>query len=260
MSDLARGASVQARVIYAVALRESRTRFGQHQLGYVWALLEPAFFIGTFAFMFYAVDRTTPMGMDVIPFLATGVLPYDLVVKTSDRVSLSVEANRALLFYPHVQPLDLAIARALLELATYAIVFVVIVGGYGIVTQSFAVDDMLWVVYGTLLSAMLGLALGIVLCSLTVLNNAVQRVKSPLMRPLFWISGLFFAANMIPLDYRRYLLWNPILHCVEMVRDGWFAQYDSQDASPEYVMMWIVLLAFAGLTLERHVRPKVQLS
>ena len=34
MSELVRGASVQARVIYAIALRESRTRFGQHQLGY----------------------------------------------------------------------------------------------------------------------------------------------------------------------------------------------------------------------------------
>jgi capsular polysaccharide transport system permease protein len=258
--ELARGATTQARVVYALALRETRTRFGKHQLGYVWALLEPAFFIGTFWAMFAAVDRTTPMGMEIVPFLATGIIPYSIAIKTADKVSLAVDANKAMLFYPHVQPLDLVLARGLLELTTYLVVFVVILGGYSLATQTFVIDDVLTIFSGLMLAALLGVTLGTLLCALTVVNNAVQRIKGPLMRPLFWTSGLFFAAAMIPLKYREYLLWNPVLHCTEIVRDGWFPQYTAADASPSYVMLWIVLLAFGGLTLERRVRTKVQLT
>ena len=260
MNELARGLATQARVVYALALRETRTRFGKHQLGYLWALLEPSFFILTFWAMFAAVDRTTPMGMEIVPFLATGIVPYSLVVKAADKISLAVDSNRAMLFYPQVQPLDLVMARGLLELSTYLVVFTVILGGYSMATRAFVIDDVLTVFGGLVLAALLGITLGTLLCALTVVSQSVQRIKGPLMRPLFWTSGLFFSASMIPLEYREYLLWNPVLHCTEIVRAGWFPQYAATDASPSYVLLWVVLLAFAGLTLERRVRTKVQLS
>ena len=260
VSELLRGASTQARVVYALALRETRTRFGQHQLGYLWAMLEPMFWILTFWGLFAIVDRDTPMGMEVISFLATGVIPYELATKTADRVSLSVEGNRALLFYPHVHPLDLVFARGGLEVATYLVVFVTILGGHALAVQHFAVEDALRVLVGLGLAGLFGLALGTVLCALSIINNATQRIKGPVMRPLFWISGLFFTANALPSHIREYFLWNPIFHCVEIVRDGWFTQYHAAYASPGYVLAWTIVLLFIGLTLERRVRARVQLT
>lgn len=258
MRDLLRGAWTQARVVHAVALRETRTRFGAHQIGYLWALLEPVFWIMTFFGFFWLIGRTTPHGLELIPFLATGIIPYDLVMKTSDRVSGSIEANRALLFYPQVQTLDLALARGGLEVATFATVFIAIVGGHALFVRRLEVDDVLQVLLGMGLAGALGLALGLVLCAAGVLTNAVDRVKGPLFRPLFWISGLFFTADSLPLRVREIALWNPILHCVEFVRDGWFTAYRSEGASVEYVLVWIIGLAFAGLTLERAVRRRIQ--
>lgn len=258
MSSLVQGALSQARVVHAVALRETRTRFGAHQLGYLWALLEPVFWIFTFGGMFWALGRLTPHGLDLIPFLATGIIPYELVMKTSDRVSSSIEANRALLFYPQVHTLDLALARGGLEIATSIAVFTAIVGGYALWVRELHVDDVLRVLFGMGLAGLLGLALGLVLCASSVLSKSVDRIRGPLFRPLFWISGLFFTADAIPLHIRRYLMWNPILQCVEIVRDGWFTGYRSSEASPAYVLVWIILLAFAGLTLERAVRRRIQ--
>ena len=87
--ELLKGVITQARVVYALALRETRTRFGAHRLGYFWALLEPLFWIITFWGLFRVVNRAAPMGMAVVPFLVTGIVPYELAVKTADRVSLS---------------------------------------------------------------------------------------------------------------------------------------------------------------------------
>lgn len=260
MKEFIIGGVTQARVVYALALRETRTRFGAHQLGYIWALLEPILWIVTFWGMFRLADRGAPMGLEVIPFLVTGVMTYELTAKVADRVSLSIDSNKALLFYPHVQPLDLILARGGLEFATSMTVFIIFMGGYSLATQSFVVDDILHVVFGLGLAGLFGISLGTVICSLAVYENATQRIKGPLMRPLFWVSGIFFTANALPSQIRDVLLWNPILHCVELVRDGWFPAYHAHHASPSYVMAWIIGLAFVGLTLERKVRVKVQLS
>lgn len=260
MRELSKGLRTQARVVFALALRETRTRFGQHKLGYVWAVMEPLFFIVTFYIMFEAVDRSTPGGMALIPFLTTGVIPYEVATKTFDRVSVAVDANRALLFYPQVQTLDLAFARTFLELATYIFVLFVILGINGLIAGEIAIEDPLRVMQGLFLASAFGLAFGLVLCSLTVLFPVTQRIKGPLLRPLFWVSGLFFAADMVPLSYRSYLMWNPILHCVEIVRDGFFVEYTARSADAGFVAGVIVLLLFAGLTLERRVRMKVQLT
>lgn len=258
MKTLVRGALTQLRVVHAVALRETRTRFGAHQLGYLWALLEPIFWIFTFAGMFWFIGRLTPHGLAIVPFLATGIVPYELVMKTSDRVSGSIDANRALLFYPQVQTLDLALARGGLEIATCVAVFLIIVGGHGLYVHELHVANPLRAAFGMGLAGALGLTLGLLLCALSVLSKSVERIKGPLFRPLFWISGLFFTADSLPLEIRRILLWNPILHCVEIVRDGWFAGYHSSGANPFYVLVWIILLGFAGLTLERAVRRRIQ--
>ena len=250
----------QLRVVHALALRETRTRFGAHQLGYVWALLEPMFWIGTFWGLFLVVGREAPNGMGIIPFMATGVLPYDMCMKTAEKGSQAINGNRALLFYPHVHTLDLILARGVLEIATLTVVLLLITGGHALATGGFEIDSALTVASGIGLAGLFGMSLGLVLCSLSVMTNAVDRIKGPLFRPLFWISGLFFTANGLPNSVREFMLYNPILHCVEIVRDGWFPSYHARHADPGYVGVWIVVLAFVGLTLERKVRSKVQLT
>ncbi len=81
-----------------------------------------------------------------------------------------------------------------------------------------------------------------------------------MMRPMFFISGLFFTANELPAQVREILLWNPVLHAVEMVRDGWFNTYHAHYLNVSYLMLWIIGFAYAGLVLERLARRRLVLS
>jgi hypothetical protein len=47
------------------------------------------------------------------------------------------------------------------------------------------------------------------------------------------------------------------LHSVEYTRTGWFHEYDERYASAEYLMIWIICLAFLGMTLERVARRRL---
>jgi capsular polysaccharide transport system permease protein len=259
--SLARGALVQFQVVHALVLRETRTRFGANQLGYLWAVLEPLMWVGTFWATYVLANRKVPADMGVVAFLGTGIVTYSMFQNTAVRSGEAINGNRGLLFYPQVQPLDLIFARGALEIATYCAVFLLIMGGNAMGEQELPrVDDILYVMLGLGLAALLGAGLGLVLCMLGEISNMVQRLRGPLMRPLFWMPGLFFTLEDAPEGARKYLLFNPVLHVVEIVRDGWFPSYDSPSADPGYVAYWILGLVLAGLLLERVVRRRIELS
>jgi capsular polysaccharide transport system permease protein len=255
-----RGLMIQSEVVFAVILRETRTRFGRNKLGYLWALLEPTIMIVTFHVFYRLANRTAPVGMDLFSFIATGVVPYTLFMNSVTRVAESVNSNKALLFYPQVQPLDLAIARSLLEAATFAAVFILLLGGHAIITKDLEIDEPLRVIFGMGLVSLLGSSLGLVFCGLQQFSTVAERARGPMLRPLFWISGIFFTVESLPESVRGVMMTNPLLHCTELVRDGWFESYSDTHTDVFYVLAWVLGLMVVGLVLERAVRRRIELS
>lgn len=251
---------IQFQVVGALILRETRTRFGQNRLGYLWAILEPVLFVATFALVYHVLGRSAPGRMPIIPFLTTGFMPYLLFRESSGRGMLAIEANRGLLFYPQVRPLDLIAARSALEAATNVLAFALIIAAYSAYTGSLEISDPLQVLGGLALAAGLGSALGLVLCAASVFSNFVERLHGPLIRPLFWFSGLMYPTAHLPLAYRSALTYNPIVHCVELTRSGYFRGYRADHVGPMYPLMWIAGLVFLGLVVERAARRRLVLS
>lgn len=259
--SLSRGLLIQIEVVEALVLRETRTRFGAHQLGYFWAIFEPALWVATFYGLYALLGREAPPGLDLITFLLTGLIPFGLFNKVTAQVSESINGNKALLFYPQVRPVDIAISRSVLEVMTYTCVFAIFMGSHALFTQKWpTVEDPLMVILGFALATGLGLGLGLVFCSLGVLTKLADRVLGPLLRPLFWCSGIFFTANDLPTNVRDWMLYNPLLHVVELVRDGWFPAYHTRHADIGYVVMWLLCLLTLGLLLERAVRRKIEVT
>ena len=255
-----RGLMVQLQVVHALVLREIKTRFGLHRLGYLWALAEPILWIVTFAGIYYVLGRTSAAGPGVFSFLATGFTPFLLFRYTSGRNASAVQANQGLLFYPQIRPLDLAIARTLLEFATYCVVFVVLMLSAAVIEGQLSLHNPLQVLMALMLASVLGAGLGMIFCALSMYSNVFERLFGPLFRPLFWASGLFYSVNSLPKAARDILLYNPLLHIVELVRDGCYAGYHSPYVSAWYPGVWALLLLFFGLTLERAARRRIQLT
>lgn len=254
------GLQTQLTVIHALVLRETRTRFGEQKLGYLWAFFEPIAVIVTFYVAFAVAGRPPQAGMDHVTFIATGLLPYELIMGTADRAAESINGNRALLYYPQVHRLDIVFARALLEAATLLTVFVVIIATDSLLTGNVHIEDPLGVMIVLIAASLLGTGLGLVYCMLGVITTIVDRLRGPLMRPLFWLSGIFFTANELSDSVRPYVLWNPFLHVIELLRGSWSAYYDPREASALYVAAFILGLFAYGLLLERRVRTKIEVG
>lgn len=258
LGELGRGLLIQWQVIHALILRETRTSFGAHQLGYLWALVAPVGMIGTFGAMMILVGRTAPLGNNIVVYLATGFLPFLFFRSVASSGANAVGANKALLFFPQVHPLDLVLSRTALETATLAVVSIVILGGLSLWHQSFNVDSAMLLITSLSTASLLGCGLGLILCSVSVIFPAIDKIKNLILRPLFWTSGVFFTVNDLPPVARNLLRYNPILHCVEEFRDGWYPEYTARHTNSMYPLYWATLLIFVGLVFERATRRKVK--
>jgi capsular polysaccharide transport system permease protein len=257
---LREGLQTQLQVVHALVMRETRTRFGAHQLGYIWALIEPLFWVITFYWIFTLMGRSVTYGMDIVTFITTGIIPFLLFRQTLAQAHTAIPANKALLYYPQIRPLDLVMARTSLEIATLVTVFAIIMGGHALYTGELIIEKPLTVLIGLLLAGLLGASLGLFFSILSMYSKIVNRLVPMMNRPLFFTSGLFFTANQLPTNVRELLLWNPILHTVEMVRDGWFYTYEAHYLDISYVLYWIIGCAYIGLVLERMARRRLELT
>src|SRR6185503_1812634 len=116
------------------------------------------------------------------------------------------------------------------------------------------------VVLGLSLAAGLGASFGLVCCGLSVYSKSVEQLYPALLRPLFWLSAVFHPLESLPKGFRDVLAFNPVIHCIELVRDGWFPGYDARHVDPSYPLVWILVLSFFGLALERTARKRLEVS
>lgn len=242
---------IQMRVIGALILREIRTRYGHSKIGFAWALLEPITHIAVLSMIFISIGRTPPVGNSMIPFFATGILPFLLFRNLSDSVTSALDANRALLTYPIVKEVDTLFARAMLELATSVLVMMIV---YSLLF-CFGIGPLparLSAMAGAMLSlALLGFGVGTINSVILQRMPSWKNVYNLLTRPLFFISGVFFTIDTLPAKVKDILLWNPILHGVEWMRYGYYVNFRGTSFDANYIMAWGLGATVLGLVVER---------
>jgi capsular polysaccharide transport system permease protein len=120
------------------------------------------------------------------------------------------------------------------------------------------VQDPLKVMAVLGLLGMTGLGFGAAFAMLKPLFPSVKQMVNVVMgRPLFLSSGLFFTAEMLPASARELLLYNPILHMIEMLRSAFFVQFDSRYADPGYAIASAVIVLCLGLLIQRALNRRV---
>ena len=245
---------LQARVIGALVLRETRVRFGRSQFGYLWALANPIAWIVVISMLFDLKGVPAPYGDNMGLFVALGVVPFRLYGETAKQCGSAISANQALLNFPIVKELDPIIARALLEAATFILIFVIIMSGMIAFTGAPTPNRPLVIGEGLLGISLLGFGVGTI--------NAVIAIKVPswmnfyrlISTPFLWISGVFYSLESLPPMFRDLLVWNPIIHGVEYVRLGYYQHYRDTHISISYLFAWGLVLTFIGLAAERAIR------
>lgn len=233
------------RAVVALMLREMSTSYGRTVGGYAWAVAEPVLGIAFLSWVFSMIMRSPPVGHSFPMFFATGMVPFLMFNDLHNKVAQSLMYSRALLAYPTVTFLDAIIARFLLNLITQVMVSYIVLVGAMVLYEGPMNVDMLPVVTGISMAALLALGIGTLNAFFFSRLPVMQQVWSVLMRPLAIFSCVIVTYDQIPQPYRGWLWWNPVLHCVGAVRNGFYDTYDAYYVTPVYVLA----VALSCLTL-----------
>lgn len=245
-------------VWHALFLREIISRIMAKRAAVVWMLAEPVMHIAFLCLVFSLIRVSTVAGADFVPFLASGLLAFFLLQKTTTRGMEAINANTTLFAYRQVKPVDTVLVRCMLEGLLLLLVAVILFAGLGLLGKPVWPHDPLLVMGALFGLWLLGVGLALMFSVAIGLVQEMGNVANMLFRPLYLISGKFFPGLAIPLPYREYLFYNPIINGIELLRAGLFPRFTpAPEASLSYLYQAALVTVFLGLALQVRFKDRI---
>lgn len=254
-----RSLAIQTRVIGALLMREIITRYGRHNLGFLWLFLEPMIFtLGVTAL--WNVLRSSHGGgeMSVTGFALTGYSSILLWRNTVNRCSIAITPNLSLMYHRNVRIIDIFAARVILEQSGVAISFITLSLAFISVGLLKPPADVLKVILAYGMLAWFGASLAMLMGALSERTDVVEKVWHPISYLMFPLSGAAFMVDWLPPAYRKVILWIPMVHGTELLREGYFGTAVRAHYDIAYMSIICLCLTFVGLVLVRSARSRLE--
>lgn len=221
---------VQRSVLFALLLREMKARVGGQWVGAVWTLFEPLAHVALMVTLFGFMRGSNVMpGIEYPVFLATGMVPFFLFQHLANRLMDSFESNRGLFAYRQVKPLDTLLSRATVETLMNLAVYAFTLGILGWMGFHIVPNQPLQVIGVNLLLILFGTAFGTFAAVVTHERPRLRSFIRMLFMPLYIATGVIFKIDLLPREYIEWLLWNPLLHLIELSRASFISEYKPTD-------------------------------
>ena len=255
-TPLLKSFSIQLRVINALLRREVLTRYGRDNIGFLWLFVEPMIFIMGMTIMI-AYKNLYMSGIPAIPFLVTGYSSVLMWRNAANRCSKAIVPNISLLYHRNVTVLDLFFARIILEIAGSSMAIIAISSAF-IATGYMALPvDILTMLEGWFLLAFFAAGLGLIVGALTEMSDGFERIWQIITFVSFPFSGAFFMVQWLPKSVQDFVLWLPMVHGVELMREGYFGVMVNAHYSISYLVVVNFFLLLVGLALVYKAKDNV---
>jgi capsular polysaccharide transport system permease protein len=249
----------RGRIIYALALRDIRTRHSRSHLGYLWAVLEPISHLLTLGVMFsYFNTSPPPVGNSLFEFYCSGLLPYLMVSHIATDVMFARSASGALLLLPKLRTTDIIFSKTFLNLMTEILVGCLVFSAFGVAGYRLLPAHLFTCAAGLSLLALLAMGIGTINMVAQNFFHGWDTIFQAILRLLYFGSGLYYSPISMPDAIRNILVWNPILQGVELFRMGFFADYDPFWINIPYLINWVLVSLVIGLGLEKTLRRRLR--
>lgn len=253
-----RSLRIQLRVLGALLMREIITRYGRANLGFAWLFLEPMLFTLGITALWTGFGMSRSHALPIVAFALTGYSSVLLWRNCANRAASAIPPNVGLLYHRNVRVLDLLLTRILLEIAGASVSFVVLGALWISIGWCELPQDVLKVFLGWLLLAWFGTALGLVIGALTSFSDIFERLWAPVTYLLFPLSGAVFMVDWLPKQFQQFVLWLPMVHGLEYLRDGFFGSLVRTHYDLGYLVAVCLAMTLLALALVKDAARRVR--
>jgi capsular polysaccharide transport system permease protein len=233
-------------VIFALFIREIRTGFND-KVGLAWAVIQPVTFIIVLAYLRGRFDGGSVHNIPTFVFIAYGVIFLKFFTATINSCASSLRKNKALFAFRQVQPLSSLIAIGFFQLLIHFFVAIIIALVMYLIGIEIRLDDTLSLLAIFFQLWLVGMSIGLLFCLSESYVPEMSKVRSLMLMPLLFISGILFSLKDIPQEYWPYLDWNPLLHAIELVRDAAYSNYGAVGVSSTFLVQVALASTFFAL-------------
>lgn len=258
MAGLAESWTIQRRVLGALLMREILTRYGRHNIGFLWLFAEPMLFTLGVTALWSLAKLDEISSIPIVAFAVTGYSSVLLWRAMPSRCISAIEPNLSLLYHRNVRLLDVFLARIALEAVGTTISFVgLILVFWGLEWLTFP-ENVLKVVSAWLMLGWFGAGLALLLGALSGTSEIIEKLWHPASYLLFPLSGAAFLVSSLPPAAQDAVLLLPMVHGVEYLREGYFGSQITARYDLGYMAAWNAALTIAGLLRIRVIADKVR--
>jgi ABC-2 type transport system permease protein/capsular polysaccharide transport system permease protein len=255
--SLAESFAIQRRVIGALLMREVLTRYGRHNLGFLWLFVEPMLFTLGVTALWTALKAVHGSSIPITAFALTGYSSVLLWRNMPNRCVGAVVPNLALMYHRNVRIIDVFLARLLLEAAGATISFLILTLVFIALGWIVSPEDLLLVLVGWGMLAWFGMALAIFLAAFAEEYEVVEKLWHPASYLLFPLSGAAFLVEALPVQAQEFVLYLPMVHAVECIREGFFGSQMNAQFDLGYMAMINLTITLFGLLQTYRISLKV---
>jgi ABC-2 type transport system permease protein/capsular polysaccharide transport system permease protein len=248
---------VESRVLGALFLREALTRYGRHNIGFLWLFVEPMVFTLGVTALWTATKTVHGSDLPIVAFALTGYSSVLLWRNMPGRCIGALWNNLSLLYHRNIRVIDIYLARLMLEFGGATISFTVLSLVFMSIGWLEPPQDVLEIVAGWLIIAWFGGALAILVGALSHESELVDKIWHPASYLIFPLSGSAFMVDALPKAAQEIVLWIPMVHGVEIVREGYFGTRARAHYDLDYVLPFCLILTFLALLQVRKVSRRV---
>ncbi|WP_394221846.1 ABC transporter permease [Alteromonas gracilis] len=245
-------------VIFALFLRELQSKFND-KFGLGWAFLEPLSFILALSFLRGRITGGDVHTIPIFVFMMVGLMGLQSFTKIFQKVSTSIKRNSPLYAFRQVQPMSAVITSGFLEYSIKVVVGLLLALVLYLMDLTFEIFDPLLFIFLCLMLGIFSISFGLIFAIAAAFVPEVDKVKSLMVRPLMFISCVFFSLQDIPEEYWPYLTWNPLVHFNELVRYSFFESYGNKGVSLQFFVIVTISTLFLSLSMY-HITWKRVLS
>jgi ABC-type polysaccharide/polyol phosphate export permease len=252
-TSLRRSLQIQFRVIGALLMREVITRYGRHNIGFLWLFVEPMLFTLGVTGLWTLADGHHFTNIPIAAFALTGYSSVLLWRNMPNRCSKAIEPNLALMYHRQVKVIDIFASRLILEIAGTTASFITLGLIFTATGWINPPEDILKIMFGWFMLAWFGSALSLWVGALSERSEIIEKLWHPLSYLLFPLSGAAFMVSWLPSAAQEYILLLPMVHGVEILREGYFGSMVHAHYDMSYMAIMNLCLTLLGLSQVRVV-------
>jgi len=237
----------------ALFLREMDMKFSTGKSGLFWTFFEPFFQVLIFVALHVAIKSyvgTHGIGThyDLIVFMASGFISYNLFKNILSSSLGTFKANKALFIYKQVKPIDTLLARVLVNLFLTIIVYILFLFfGFMLGFDNLLPKNPLMVIVSICWLVMFSIGIGLLAAVGNVFYVSIGKFIGILTYGLLIFSAVFYPIVALPPFAQEILLYNPLTHFMEMVHGFYVKGLDDRFVDYNYIFFWTVTPLALGL-------------